>query len=62
MPSYVVSEDCFGFRGRYWNKGEKVELEEGEKPPRQFKPVKPVAHLEPEQQDGKPKGRKAKGE
>jgi hypothetical protein len=34
---YVVSCNCYGFRGRYWCEGEIVEVNPKEKPPEHFK-------------------------
>lgn len=37
MAKYIVTEDCYGFRNRYWEKGEVVEIDPQEKPPIHFK-------------------------
>jgi hypothetical protein len=37
MAKYIVERDCYGFQGRYWRKGEAVELSESEIPNHHFK-------------------------
>lgn len=36
MVTYVATCESYGFRGRYWEKGQKVELQAGEKVPEHF--------------------------
>jgi hypothetical protein len=37
MARYQVTQDCYGFQGRYWDKGEIVDIDPKENPPKYFK-------------------------
>jgi len=37
MARYQVIQDCYGFQGRYWEKGEIVEIDPKDNPPKYFK-------------------------
>jgi hypothetical protein len=39
---YEVLRDTFGFKNFFWNKGEIVDVEDGEKPSLNFKPLEPI--------------------
>jgi hypothetical protein len=45
---YRVLRDTYGFKGRFWAKGEVVEIDPKEKPPRHFAPVNKPTPKEPE--------------
>ena len=36
MKKYIVSRSCHGYKGRMWDEGQIVELEDGSNPPRHF--------------------------
>ena len=42
---YKVLTDCFGFRGRYWEKGTVVEVSKEENPPKHFAPMESVVDV-----------------
>lgn len=50
---YQVMQNCFGFRNSYWEKGQIVEVEQGEKVPEYFKLL--GEEVPPPQQPSKPK-------
>ena len=37
VAKYIVTENCYGFKNRYWEKGDVVELDPKEEPPVYFK-------------------------
>lgn len=39
MAKYEVLRDCYGFQGRYWEKGEIVEINPKDNPPHHFKKI-----------------------
>jgi hypothetical protein len=36
---YKVLRNCYGFQGRYWEKGQVVDLDPTSKPPEHFEPL-----------------------
>ena len=47
MPRYEVLRDCFGFQGKFWKRGECVELGLGLTPPKHFRLVEPESKAPP---------------
>lgn len=54
MAKYEVLRDCYGFMGRYWEKGDIVEIDSKNNPPHHFKLVSDSTIPSPEEKVPKP--------
>lgn len=48
---YLVLRDCYGFKGRYWNAGTVVELDESENPPHHFQKIEKAPEPKPAEKE-----------
>lgn len=51
MSKYKVVETCYGFRGGYWEKGQIVDIDPKEKPPKWFVPINSPQKNDPPPED-----------